>query len=336
MRLGSNAAKGRALSAYGGHRVIVPLHVPEAAGYYAESLEVFQLSLRSLRATDTSGAAVTVVANGCCNPVLAELRAQLAAGAIDQLVVNRENRGKIDALIAGARGSYEPFVTFTDADILFRPGWCEAVFALLRVFPECAAASPFPALMAQRHLASATWLGAWLRRELVEGAHCDPADLRAFAASVGNPGGVFSPVDYRTQLCVRRGGVDACVGTTHAVFTVRREAFLRGVPPQPVCRALGNFHNMSHLDRPPDLCGYWRLSTPRAFVWHMGNRPEAWMREHVAALPVPSGPGAPGLELPAARARGRHWSRLLPFTLRHRLAARYWSQRERRLTASAA
>lgn len=336
MRTGTNTAKGRALDGYGPHRIVIPLYIPEQCGYYAESLDVFLFCLRSLRATDTTGAAITVVANGCCQNVITLLREQVAGGTIDQLVENRANRGKTDALIAAARSSYEPFVTFTDADVLFRQGWTEAVFDTLRVFPECIAVSPFPSLMALRHLCSATLWDAFLRRELVEEPVGAGEDLRLMAASVGNPR-LFSDADYKSHLCVSRAGHKACIGCTHIVFTVRRREFLRGVPPEPVCTGLGHFDHVSHLDRPPDLLGYWRLSTTNAYISHMGNHLERGVREQVEGLEraghrlrlVTAAP----VEL-AARKACRHLSRFVPFALRWRLADMFWKRRQRRLESS--
>src|SRR5262249_3296616 len=98
------------------------------------------------------------------------------------------------------------------------------------------------------------------------------------------------------------------------------------------------------LDHPPDRLGFWRLSTPRAWVNHMGNIPEEWMREELAALVkkgISETSGARGI--PAAQ---RRWTGMIPVAVRRKVArlmqilgappvspawGKYWERRRPRL-----
>lgn len=291
MRVGSyQARQDPALAGYPRHRIVIPVFIPELEGYFAHALEVLELCLGSLRATLSRPANVTVIANGCAPPALAWLEER--RGSFDQLVINRVNRGKVDALVGVARASYEPLVTVADGDVLFLPGWLEAVERIFATFPECGAATPAPNPRHAWSHTSATVLGAWTRRELRWARVVPEQDLRRFAASIGRPD-FFTAGDYEKQLVVARDGVQAPVGCGHFALTLRREV-LAAMPAGPSLKAVTGLSEERWLDQPPDRLGLWRLATDRAYVHHIGNRPEPWMLEEApetaaadAAAPLP-------------------------------------------------
>jgi hypothetical protein len=315
MRVGINPAKAQtALSGYGLHRVIVPVYIPHLEGYFQHSIEILSLCLESLRVTTSSKAAVTVIANGCAPEAIEVIERH--RGWIDQIVLNRHNRGKIDAVITIARGSYEPLITITDCDVLFREGWIEAVEDVFRYFPECGYVCPFPSPAGAWHCTSATLLGALTRAELSYEKVVDERDLDRFAQSIGRPD-LFKPEHKDAQLIVKRHGLLACVGAAHFICTIRREV-LAGMPEEPSLKAIEGQSELRWLDLPPDAMGFWRLSTRQAWVDHMGNVPEEWMREELAALIEKGASEAkPERDIPAAR---RRWTGKIPVTIRRKLA----------------
>ena len=300
------------LPEYPRHRVILPVYIPNLEGYFARSLEVLRLSLESLRLTTAGRAEITVVSNGSAPEVLRELEERYHEGGIDQLLLNRSNRGKVDSVISVARGCFEPLITISDCDVLFQPGWLEAIEATFRHFPECGFASPFPnPVMCWRHT-SATLLAGLVRGELGSAKVVPDEDMDAFARSVGVPD-FFKPKHRASQVVLRRNGATAVVGAGHFVFTLRREA-LRGMPRGPALTAISPESDERWLDLPPDRLGYWRLAPPRGYVFHIGNTPEPWMYDELERCrrEGPATPEAPR-ELPAAR---RHWTSRLPLSLR--------------------
>ena len=160
-----------------------------------------------------------------------------------------------------------------------------------------------------------------MRARVEENAHVhekvvDDRDLDRFAHSIGRPD-LFTQERRDGQLIARRNGVTACVGAGHFACTIRRET-LAGMPDGPSLQAIEGQSELRWLDLPPDLLGFWRLSTPQAWVNHMGNVPEDWMREELAAL-LEKGAPEPGPEraIPAAR---RRWTGRIPVTARRRMA----------------
>jgi hypothetical protein len=264
------------------HRVILPIYVPRLTGYFKDTLEILSLCLGSLRLTIGSEVNVTLIANQCAPEVIHHLQAWFDAGWVDQLLVNRENRGRIDAVLSVARGSHEPLLTFADADVFFERGWLEAIERLFTTFPECGMASVVPHPGTAWHHTSATVLGALVGRELQLDKVVSDEDIDRFGVSIGVPQWI-KPGQRAQQLIVRRGGVTACVGCPHFLFTIRKDV-LAQVPSEPCLRPLGAGSDELWYDRPPDVGGYWRLATPKAHAYHLGNVPEVWMTERLAAL----------------------------------------------------
>jgi len=317
MRIGANPAKTQTgLEGYGLHRIIVPVYIPRLDGYFQHALDVLSLCLESLRVTTSKKAAVTIVFNGCAPAVIEEMERRLGwPDWPDQITLNRYNRGKIDSVVSAARGSFEPLITITDCDMLFRDGWIEAVEEIFQNFPECGYVCPFPSPAGAWHCTSATMIGALARAELSYEKVVDDRDLDRFAQSIGRPD-LFKPEHRDAQWIVRRKNSVACVGAGHYACTIRREV-LAGMPAEPSLAALDGHADLRWLDLTPDRLGFWRLSTPQAWVNHMGNVPEAWMREELAGL-IEKGVSETSWErgVPAAQ---RRWTGTIPTAVRGKI-----------------
>lgn len=337
MRHGVHPAKAEGdLPPFGPHRLVIPVHIPRLEGYFAEARAILNRCLESVRLTAGGQVAVTLVSDGSCPEVVRDLRDAQDAGWVDQVILNEPNRGKVDSVLGVARSSFEPLVTISDADILFRPGWVAAVEALFTTFPECGFASLFPSPPAAFHLTSATLLGALARRELQVDSVVDEADLDRFAASIGRPD-LFPEEWRRRQLVVRRAGVTACIGAPHWVLTMRRQV-IEATPPEPSRRAVGGSETR-WLDEPADRIGLWRLSTSRAYAHHMGNVVEDWMDEELAAARArDEDDPRRGEERARVSPHGRvHAVDRVPWAVRTRVAERLLRPRlERRIRRAAA
>jgi hypothetical protein len=264
------------------HRVILPVYVPRLTGYFKDSLEILSLCLDSLRATSRGRVTVTLIANQCAPEVLEHLARYFREGWIDQVVVNHENRGRIDGVVSIARGSHEPLLTFADADVMFDRGWLDAVESLFFAFPECGMASVVPHPGTAWHHTTATVIGGLANRELGFDKVVSDEDIDRFGRSIGVPQWI-KPEQRAQQLIVRRDGLTACVGCPHFLFTVRKEV-MDYIPREPCLRPLGAGSDEIWYDRPPDVGGFWRLATPKAYAHHLGNVPEPWMHERLAAV----------------------------------------------------
>lgn len=315
MREGVNPASASPhLDDYLRHRIIIPVYIPTLDGYFTHALEVLSICLESVRLTAAGRASVTIISNGSCREVNEALDRYYQEGWIDQLLLNHSNRGKVDAVMSAARGSFEELITISDCDVLFRHGWLDAVGKIFQTFPECGIAAPIPRPMAAWSCTSATILGSLAHRELCFEKIVPDVDLDRFALSIGRAD-MFR--DFRrAQMIVRRGDTTACIGCGHVVPTFRKDLIAK-LPKQP--SLLAYKAERDSIDFPSEKLGYWRLSTARGYAYHVGNTPEAWVyeeleqcRQDAANSAVVSSKMIPP-SLPPLR---RHWTGKLPWRLR--------------------
>ena len=267
-------------------RIAIPVYIPNLTGYFAQSLEILELCVESLHLSATNVIAVTVVANGCAREVVDDLGRMFDRGVIDQLIVNRTNVGKTRAVCSALKGAEEQVLAWADADVLFKRGWLEEVVRIFSAFPECASVAPFPSVHLAWSGTSATMLGAFASRLLCQRDVVPREDLDNYARSVGTPK-LFKEEQRTSPWLVKRGDVLACTGSVHFVCCLRREV-IGAMHNDPSIRTPLGPEAMSILDSPAENLGFWRLSTVRAKVWHMGNTVEPWMKEHVETLRMSS------------------------------------------------
>jgi cellulose synthase/poly-beta-1,6-N-acetylglucosamine synthase-like glycosyltransferase len=232
MRLGLSPAKSEGqLPPYGRHRVIVPIYIPHREGYFKDALEILRLCLESLTRTTTDKATITLISNGCMAEAIEMMQEYFRDGKVDQLIIHRQNRGKVDAVVSAMRGCFEELLTVSDCDVLFRPGWLEAVEQVFEHFPEAGVVSPVPSPSGIWLHTSATLPEAWLRGQIAFEKIVPESDLDRFSKSIGRPD-LFGPQHKAIQTLVVRNGFKACVGCGHFVATFRRSA-MTTMPLQP-------------------------------------------------------------------------------------------------------
>lgn len=317
MREGAKPAEVHSLlPAFLRHRIIIPIYIPRLDGYYKNALEILRLCLDSLRSTIAGKASVTLVSNNAAREVIDELERYSNAGWIDQIVLNRVNRGKVDAVNSAAKGAFEEFITISDCDVLFLHGWLEAMEEIFSAFPECGFASPTPNPRSAWYHTSATILGGVACGALKFEKVVPDIDLDRFARSIGWPD-MFDGEYRRAQMVLGRNGVTACIGAGHFVCTLRKQV-IAALPCNPSRVGAAGNSEETWIDMPPDAVGFWRLSTTRAYAYHMGNIPERWMHEELdrcrdARCSAHTPPAPPS-------AFGRPWTTRVPWALRRKLA----------------
>lgn len=307
MRVGTNPLKHQAvLPVYKRHRIIMPVYIPSEEGYFASAFEIFRMSFESLLAsTDTERVSITIIDNACVAPVAAYIDRAVAEGKIDRLIRHAVNRGKPDAVAGELMASFEPYVTLADCDVLFLPGWLNRVEEVYAAWPAAGAVSPAGQPKTAFHANDTTWIYGAIRGQIKLGKYVEDADMRQFAHSVGNPA-LYTDRELARQFVLSSGGTRALIGGGHFVITLRRECY-RDFAYQP--RLEGTGHGMRAIDRQVDARGWLRLSTTRAYVLHLGNTPEPWMKERlqeVAAASVERLPGEDSAVLRRARP-GTSW-----------------------------
>lgn len=283
MRVGHNPAKDIVIHSHHYHRIIVPVYVPALNGYYKDAYAITKMCIDSLHNTRHSKSYLTVVNNGSCKEISHYLQECFENGIIDQLIHQRENIGKIDAVIPIARTCDEPLITISDGDVLFKPNWMQAVEDVYNSFPEAGMVSPVPHGTTYSYHTGCTIFDAALQGILKFQSQCNPEDMLLFAKSIDKENTMYKKaIRLKYQLTVTRDEVSAVVGCGHFVSTLRKEVFKKA--PESLSKlAYASTADHDYIDIPVGKTGFWRLATIGNYAYHMGNTLEAWMPKHVTA-----------------------------------------------------
>lgn len=287
MRIGFNPAKeNKEIRIENYHRVIVPVYIPNFEGYFANLFEVFKLCIDSLLLTSHHKTRITIYNNNCHPDVKAYIDQKYHENVlIDQVFHSKENLGKINAILAAAKGNLEPLITITDADVLFKNGWQEAVEKTFVNFPEAGMVSPVPSSKALTLFTSNNWYYGLFKGKLAFEKVEDPEEMHKFDLSLGNKELMYKPIHLEKYLVItnKKNNAKAVMGCGHFVATLKREVFDKGSNCPAFIKIVGGVEN-KFIDQPNEDLGFLRLATKENFAFHMGNSIEDWMEDNLNKL----------------------------------------------------
>ncbi|GAA4815368.1 glycosyltransferase family A protein [Litoribaculum gwangyangense] len=275
MRKGVNSSKEALITSSNiQHRVLVPLYIPFEKDYYKDAFSIFEMCLNSILNTSIYKLKITVVSDGCCDKVNDKLYRLFRNNKINELIIEKDNIGKINAILKGLRTVNEPFVTITDADILFLNNWDKNIFEIFSTFKKAAVVSPIPVFRKQLSYTANIWLDFLFSKKMKFREVKNPDALEKFANSLGWP---FLHDKYKDVIMtLKQDNVIAVVSAAHCVATYKTK-YLKNIPRKNTIYKLGGNTEGEYLDKPPyELDGY-RLSTYDNYAYHMGNLKEDWI-----------------------------------------------------------
>ena len=224
MRRGTNPAK---LEEYNKvkenyfHQVIVPVYIPKLKGYYKEGLEILKLCIESLYLTTHKKTFITVVNNGSCREVKDFLN-ELHNKRIINEIIHTCHIGKINSIIKGFSAHKFALVTITDADVLFKTNWQNAVYKIFENFPRAGVVGTSPNPKMIKYLTENVHCDNLFNREFKFRKVFSPDDLISFAKSIGNKY-LFTDVHLNNILTIKKNDLIAGIGTGHFTATYKSE-----------------------------------------------------------------------------------------------------------------
>ncbi|KAA5822444.1 glycosyltransferase family 2 protein [Algibacter amylolyticus] len=274
MRKGTNTSKEEIIKSSNiNHRVIIPVYIPFEDGYYKDAFYIFKMCLNSIQNTSVYKLKITVVSDGCCESVNTLLYELFQKSLINELIIEKDNIGKINAILKGLRTVKEQFVTITDADILFLKDWDTQVFNVFSAFKKAAVVSPIPVFRKQLSYTANIWLDYLFSKDLKFRAVKNPNALEKFAKSLGWP---YLEDKYKDLiLTLNNNEFIAVVSAAHCVATYKTQ-YLKNIPKHNSVFKLGGNSEGDYLDNPPYQLDGYRLSTYNNYAYHLGNEKENW------------------------------------------------------------
>jgi glycosyltransferase involved in cell wall biosynthesis len=252
------------------------IHIPDLSGYWTESLDVLRSFFDSLYASTDLPFDLMVFDNHSCSEVQDYLLDLYRAGKIQTLILSEYNLKKLGAmnhLFQLAKGDY---VAFADSDVYFLPGWLEASLEILKTFPEAGQVSAIPTIDKTSHFLNSTHEGIHDDIGLVieTGNDLIPMQyIKAHCVSIGKEEEDYlKAASPRNDIRITRNNVSAYASAQDFQFITRREVIQKILPLH--VRKKEDYYDPIYspvFEAKVDELGYWRLSTSRYLVHHMGN-----------------------------------------------------------------
>jgi hypothetical protein len=258
------------------HRVIIPLFIPNETDYYKDSFSIFEMSLTSINKTTGSNVAISVISNGCIEAINKKLLKFYEQGLINELVIEKDEIGKINCILKVLRTSDERFLTITDADVLFLNDWEHEVMKIFAAFPKASAVSPMPVFRTQNHYTSNIIFDYFFSKKIKFSEVKNPETLTRFAKSIGWKWLDEKWKDVIMTVDASNNKLKAVVGCNHCTVTYKREIF-QSIPNQNSKYKLGGDSEGLYLDQPSMYYDGYRLATYNNYAYHLGNKIESWM-----------------------------------------------------------
>lgn len=286
MRIGSNPNINKAIDfSVKSHRVIIPIYIPNAEGYFADAFNVLKVCIESLLKTINDDTAITLISNASSEEVNDYIAQLFRDKRIDKVVFNSENIGKMNAVITETRASFEEFITYSDADVFFDKGWLKQTFNMFNNVSKAGFVSMNPTPNNFAH-AESTILNNWytiLFKKQKTNSICSYQDLEHFHKSIGRDK-VATDIMFN-GYCYTISEDKYIIGAGHFCCTIRKKPTLKFVPVEKSNIGVSGGSEGVYLDIPFDKTGLWRISSPKAYVWHMGNKLERdWANSKLESL----------------------------------------------------
>ena len=273
MRIGFNPYKDQPQEASEYlHQIIIPVFIPSHEGYFANSLQIFKLCLKSLFATIHSKTFITIVNNGSDAIVVDYLDSLFKDRKIHELI-HTTNIGKLNAILKGLAGNNIELVTISDSDVLFLSHWQQATDEVFKTIPKAGVVGVVPQYRTFMTRCENILWEKWHDKNLKFLPIKNPKALEHFYKSVGWHD--WKPEFQNIALGYEaRNGLKVYLGSGHFVATYKKDMFDEIVTY--IGFKMGGLSE-DYLDQCPLKKDYWRLTTYDNFAYHMGNVYEDWM-----------------------------------------------------------
>jgi hypothetical protein len=273
MRIGTNPNNHKEIDlTLTSHRVIIPVYIPNSEGYFKEALSVFKVCIESLLKTINCDTSISIISNNSSKEVNEYIQYLWQENKIDRVIFNKENVGKMNAIVAETRASHEEYITYSDADVFFDKGWLKQTFNMFNDVSNAGFVSMNPTPYNYAHADSTILSNLFtiLFKKQKTSNVCSFDDLEHFHKSIGKEES-FTKRMFNGNVFSIQDGKNYIIGAGHFCCTIRKTPTFKFVPKVPSKIGVSGGSEAIYLDIPFDKSGLLRLSSPKAFVWHMGN-----------------------------------------------------------------
>lgn len=275
MRVGNNPHKDKETThANYLHQIVIPVYIPNLEGYFKDSFQIFQLCINSLLETIHDKTFVTIINNGSCLEIQNYLDNLYENHKIHE-IIHTENIGKLNAVLKGISGNNIPYVTISDADVLYCSNWQEETMKVFHSFDKAGVVGITPQFKTYETNCGNVLFENYFSKQLKFTQVEQPIALEMFYESIGWSK-EYNQDYLKYTLSIANSNCKALIGSGHYVATYKKIIFTE--MPTFIGYKMGGTSE-AFLDKLPLNFGLWRLTTTKNFAFHMGNVFEDWMNE---------------------------------------------------------
>lgn len=270
MRKGQNPAKFvNTVAKPSDITVVVLSYIPYQSGFYANTLQVLDTCLKSIRNETQLDFDLMVFDNGSCEKVQKYLLEEKVKGNIQFLILSEKNLGKGGAWNIIFEAAPGDLIAYADSDIYFHENWLSKSKEILDIYPNVGMVTARPYITDHKYNTNTLeWANS--KEEVIteSGKLLSWENISSFLLSLGRTEeeiiNEFESNDV-TRLTFKE--IDAIVGASHWQFLTRKETIKKFLPFD-MSRPMGQ---VNRLDQRMNEERYLRLMTPEVLVDNLSN-----------------------------------------------------------------
>ena len=246
-------------------------HIPFLDGFYADMLQVLDLSLTSLRENAGMDFDLLVYDNGSCSEARAYLQSEFEKGRIQTLILSDRNMGKGGAWNVMLQAAPGEIIAYADNDVLYHEGWLRESVKVLDTYPKVGMLTSRPYhSIPDLYSACLDWAQHNPEVEVETGRLINPDWMREFLLSLGRTEEEMLEDISQEDVRLTYRGVSTFCGASHWQFLAWKKV-LQEFLPIDLSKPLGQ---VLRLDKMVNERGYLRLMTDQPYVMNLSNSVE--------------------------------------------------------------
>lgn len=272
-------------------------HIPFLDGFYADMLNVLDMSLTSLRENAGMDFDLLVYDNGSCPEARAYLLSEFDHGKIQTLILSDRNMGKGGAWNVMLQAAPGEIVAYADNDVLYHEGWLRESVKVLDTYPNVGMVTSRPYhSIPELYSASMDWAEGNSDVKMEKGNFINPDWIREFLQSLERTEEEILEDINQEDVRLTYKGVSTFCGASHWQFLAWKKV-LQEFLPIDLSKPLGQ---VLRLDKMVNDRGYLRLMTDKPYVMNLSNtvelpngsskKPEIARRKRIVDFPIIKSP----------------------------------------------
>tara|TARA_B110000438_G_scaffold302756_1_gene361497 strand:+ start:20038 stop:21060 length:1023 start_codon:yes stop_codon:yes gene_type:complete len=256
--------------------IVTIVYIPELAGFWENSLDVLKLFINSLHENTTQPFDLMVLDNGSCDEVKEYILECQNNNKIQFLTFSEYNLRKLGGMNYLFNTAPGEIISFVDSDVYFLKGWLDATLEILKVFPLSGMVSAIPTIDKSMENYESTFNGIKKEKDIIkrQSDNLIPEEyVIAHQLSLGKEKTAYMRnINNRIDTKIIRDNVSAYICAQDFQFTTTRDVIKKVLP-------LDVRHKREYYDpiyspvfeSKVNELGFWRLSTEKYLIHHIGN-----------------------------------------------------------------